>query len=143
MDGTLIVIRRWVIGLVPATLIGVALLSMVGNPHPAAAQQGERLAVVSGYFDAQNRADVDESLSAFADNAVFIGVQATGERLIFTGKGDEQGVILNGVHHTGAVVVNPLFRDASAAQKMKHASIRGKFNCVQFNTRSPNMFYLS
>ena len=78
MDGTLIVIRRWVIGLVPATLIGVALLSMVGNPHPTAAQQGERLAVVSGYFDAQNRADVDESLSAFADNAVFIGVQATG-----------------------------------------------------------------
>ena len=70
--------RRWVIGLGPATLIGVALLSMVGNPHPTAAQQGERLAVVSGYFDAQNRADVDESLSAFADNAVFIGVQATG-----------------------------------------------------------------
>ena len=54
--------RRWVIGLGPATLIGVALLSMVGNPHPTAAQQGERLAVVSGYFDAQNRADVDESL---------------------------------------------------------------------------------
>src|SRR4051812_34531213 len=71
-------VRRWVIGLVPATLIGVALLSMVGNPHPAAAQQGDRLAVVSGYFDAQNRVDVDESLSAFADNAVFIGVQATG-----------------------------------------------------------------
>ena len=70
--------RRWVIGLVPATLIGVALLSIVGNPHPAAAQQDERLAVVSGYFDAQNRGDVDETLSAFADDAVFIGVAGGG-----------------------------------------------------------------
>ena len=32
--------RRWVIGLVPATLIGVALLSMVGNPHPVFTTSG-------------------------------------------------------------------------------------------------------
>ncbi len=71
--------RKWVIGLlVPATLIGMALLSIVGNPHPAAAQQAERLTVVSGYFDAYARGDVDEMLSAFADNAVFIGARLTG-----------------------------------------------------------------
>ena len=70
--------RRWVIGLVPATFIGVALLSMGGNPHPAAAQQGERLAVVSGFFDASSRGDADGAISAFADNAVFIGARVTG-----------------------------------------------------------------
>jgi len=70
--------RRWGIGLVAATFIGVALLSMVGNPHPAAAQQGERLAVASSFFDAHNRGDADAALSAFADNAVFIGARVTG-----------------------------------------------------------------
>ena len=69
--------RSWVTGLVPATFIAVVLLSM-GNPHPVAAQQAERLAVVSGFLDAWSRGDVDEALSAFADNAVFIGVRATG-----------------------------------------------------------------
>ena len=70
--------RRWVIGLVPATFIGVALLSMVANPHPAAAQQSERLTVVSSFLDAWSRGDVDEALSAFADNAVFIAARPTG-----------------------------------------------------------------
>src|SRR5437667_364913 len=73
------IMRRWVIGLlVPATLIGVALVSMVGNAHPVAAQQDERLAVVSGYFDAIARGDVDGALSAFADNAVFMGARSQG-----------------------------------------------------------------
>ena len=64
-----------------ASLLFGALLALASASSSFAVdeeQQGERLAVVSGYFDAQNRADVDESLSAFADNAVFIGVQATG-----------------------------------------------------------------
>src|SRR4051794_21807087 len=70
--------RRWAIGLLGATLIGVVLLGIEGNPHPAAAQQDERLAVVSGYFDATARGDVDEALSAFTDDAVFIGVGGGG-----------------------------------------------------------------
>ena len=70
--------RSWVIGLVPATFIGVALLTMVGNAHPAAAQQSDRVAVVSRFLDAWSRADVDEALSAFADNAVFIAARVTG-----------------------------------------------------------------
>jgi ketosteroid isomerase-like protein len=75
--------RRWITGLVPATFLGVALLSMLGNPHPAGAQEpttqeSERLAVVTGLFDAWSRGDVDAALSAFADNAVFIGARETG-----------------------------------------------------------------
>lgn len=34
--------------------------------------------MVSGFFNAWSRGDVDAALSAFADNAVFIGARATG-----------------------------------------------------------------
>jgi len=70
-------VRSWVTGLVPATFIAVVLLSM-GNPHPAAAQQSERVAVVRGFLDAWSRHDVDAALSAFADDAVFIAARPTG-----------------------------------------------------------------
>ena len=69
---------RWTIGLLPAALIGVTLLSMVGTARPAAAQQAERVAVVSRFLDAWSRGDVDEALSAFADNAIFIAARPTG-----------------------------------------------------------------
>jgi hypothetical protein len=71
-------VRSWLISLVSASFIGVALLIMVGNPHPAAAQQAERLAVVSGFLDAWSRGQVDEALSFFADDAVFIAARVTG-----------------------------------------------------------------
>ncbi len=70
--------RRWTIGLLPAALIGVTLLSMVDTARPAAAQQSERVAVVSRFLDAWSRGDVDEALSAFADNAIFIAARPTG-----------------------------------------------------------------
>ena len=70
--------RRWTIGLLPAALIGVTLLSMVGTARPAAAQQSDRVAVVSRFFDAWSRGDADEALAAFADNAVFIAARVTG-----------------------------------------------------------------
>ena len=70
--------RRWGIGLLPAAIISVTLLSMVGNAHPAAAQQSERVAVVSRFLDAWSRGSVDEALSAFADNAIFIAARPTG-----------------------------------------------------------------
>jgi hypothetical protein len=68
----------WMIGLVRATCIGVALLSMGGNPYPAAAQEDERLEVVRGFFDAASRGDADVAMAAFADSAVFIGARPTG-----------------------------------------------------------------
>ncbi len=51
---------------------------MVGTAHTAAAQDDERVAVVSGFLDAWSRAEVDEALSAFDDNAVFIAARVTG-----------------------------------------------------------------
>lgn len=71
-------VRKWGIALVAATFSGLALLTTVGNPSPVAAQQPERLAVVSGLLDAWSRGAVDEALSAFADDAVFIAARATG-----------------------------------------------------------------
>jgi hypothetical protein len=60
------------------TLIGVAPVHLVGNAHPVTAQQDARLALVSGYFDAIGRGDVDEALSAFAESAVFIPARQMG-----------------------------------------------------------------
>ncbi len=84
--------RSWIIGLVQATFIGVALLSMVGAPQPAAAQQAGRAAVVSGMLDAWSRGDVDGALSAFADDAVFIAARVTGPCAAQTPCNDLAGV---------------------------------------------------
>jgi len=71
-------LHRWLIGLIPATLMGVTLLSVAGSTQPAAAQEAERVAIVSDFFDAWSRGDVDTALSAFADDAVFIAARVTG-----------------------------------------------------------------
>lgn len=84
--------RSRIIGLVSATFIGVALLSYVGNAHPAAAQQAERAAVVSRFLDAWSRADVDAALSAFADNAVFVAARPTGPCAAATPCNDLAGI---------------------------------------------------
>lgn len=120
--------RKWVIGLVPATLIGVALLNIVGNPHPAAAQQAERLAVMTGLFDAWSRGDVDEALSAFADNAVFIGARETGSCSAQTPCTD-----LAGIRQT--LVGNAAIH---LCQTIRNVEVSGTVVLGQFETRSDN-----
>ena len=84
--------RRWRIALFPAAIISITLLSIAGTARPAAAQQSERVAVVSRFLDAWSRGDVDEALSAFAENAVFIAARVTGPCAAQTPCNDLAGV---------------------------------------------------
>jgi hypothetical protein len=70
-------VRPLVIGAVLGTVLGSGMVAFP-SPEPARAQQDPRAAVVSEYYAASARGDVDAALAVFTDNAVFIGVRATG-----------------------------------------------------------------
>jgi ketosteroid isomerase-like protein len=58
--------------------LGASMAGLAASPAPATAQQDPRAAVVSEYYAAAARGDVDAALALFADNAVFIGARTTG-----------------------------------------------------------------
>ena len=118
--------RSWVIGLVPATFIVVALLSMVVAPHAAAAQQSERVAVVNRYLDAWSRGDVDEALSAFADNAVFIAARVTGPCAAQTPCNDLAGIRAQLDFAVGIHI----------CQTLRNVQVSGSVVTGQFETRT-------
>jgi hypothetical protein len=70
-------VRTLAIFLVLASILGT-VVSFRGSTKPAHAQQAARVGVVSGYFGASARSDVDGALAAFAPNASFIGARSTG-----------------------------------------------------------------
>jgi len=68
------------ISLVLALVAGSAL-ALHGRTAPAKAQQvtpSDRASVVSAFFDAEVRGDVDAAVAQLADNGVFISARATG-----------------------------------------------------------------
>src|SRR6266568_2317872 len=63
-----VVVRPLAVSLVLGVIFVLGFVSSHGNPKPARAQQASRVAVISGFFDAIFRGDVDGAMAAFADN---------------------------------------------------------------------------
>src|SRR5215467_7093933 len=93
-------------------------------------QEQQSALQVDGLIDPETGLVVDVPVFA-SDPATYpvrlqIRIETTGEHVVCAGITDEEGVILNRVHHGRQPEVNPYLRKPCATQKVERAAIPGE-----------------